>query len=68
MSRKKRPLPRHPAALPANRPRRAAQVRPTLTPHPPRPNKLLLAAAALVLIAWMGFLLVLALLSGSPRT
>ena len=67
MSRRKRPPPGHPAPVAAVRSRRTAEGRPPFTPHPPRPNKLLLAAATSLLIAWMVFLLVLALISGSPR-
>ncbi len=65
MNRKKSPTSADPPAAPSRRPLRPAPkpVRPV--PNPARPNKLLLAIASLLLLAWLVFLAVLAVLTGS---
>lgn len=59
--RKKRSAGRQPGPKPAGDERPAGLPRPAPVPNPPRPNKWFLWTTALLLAAWVGFLLFLAL-------
>ena len=65
MNRKKSPTSANPPPAPSRRSPRAAPRPNVPVPDPPRPNKLLLAIASLLLLAWLVFLAVLAMLTGS---
>ncbi len=59
--RKKRSAGREPGPKPAGSERPNSPPRPAPVPNPPRPNQWFLGTTALLLAAWVGFLLLLAL-------